>query len=257
MVHVLAGPTMPRQLAAQGADCLNIHPFGYSDALTLYLQSNAGTRQAYLDARVNSNRPKVYKLVQDADIFIENLRPDEANQQGLSATELAQYRPGIIYVTNKLIGLTGPWANWVGFDLSSAALAGVLTETGSPDRPLLPNDVHVIHDFITGYLGSLGAQAALIRRAKEGGSYRVSVSLAQTAMFMLSLGLIDKKMLLDMESLGDEHKPLEPNIVTGPTPLGEYTRLGSQVEMSKTPEYWTDPMIYPIGSCKPEWLPRG
>jgi hypothetical protein len=47
-----------------------------------------------------------------------------------------------------------------------------------------------------------------------------------------------------------------PNLQTGQTAFGEFTRLGSQVEMSKTPEYWADPIISPIGSSKPEWLPR-
>jgi hypothetical protein len=63
-------------------------------------------------------------------------------------------------------------------------------------------------------------------------------------------------MLLDLESLGEEHQPLKPNLVTGQTGYGEFTRLGSQVEMSKTPEFWADPIINPIGSSKAEWLPR-
>jgi hypothetical protein len=57
-----------------------------------------------------------------------------------------------------------------------------------------------------------------------------------------------------MDNLGPEHKPLPPNLQTGQTAFGEFTRLGSQVEMSKTPEYWADPIISPIGSSKPEWL---
>jgi len=56
--------------------------------------------------------------------------------------------------------------------------------------------------------------------------------------------------------MGEEHQPLEPNLQTGQTAFGEFTRLGSQIEMSKTPEYWEDPIISPIGSSKPEWLPR-
>ncbi len=62
-------------------------------------------------------------------------------------------------------------------------------------------------------------------------------------------------MLLDIASLGKEHQPMEPNTVTGQTPFGELTRLGSQIEMSKTPEYWEDPILNVPGSCKPEWLP--
>jgi hypothetical protein len=105
-------------------------------------------------------------------------------------------------------------------------------------------------------MATMGTQAALIRRAKEGGSYKVTCTLSQTAMFMLSLGLIDKNTLLDLENMGEEHQPIKPTLQTGQTPFGEFTRLGSQIEMSKTPEYWADPMIVPKGSCKPEWLPR-
>jgi hypothetical protein len=72
---------------------------------------------------------------------------------------------------------------------------------------------------------------------------------------MLSFGLVEKIMLLDLNNLGVKHQRLEPNFQTGQTPLGEYTQLGSQVEMSKTTEYCTDPMIWSIGSFKPEWLP--
>jgi hypothetical protein len=59
-----------------------------------------------------------------------------------------------------------------------------------------------------------------------------------------------------LDALGDEHKPVKPNLQTGQTAFGEFTSLGSQVEMSETPEYWADPIISPIGSSKPEWLPQ-
>jgi hypothetical protein len=75
-------------------------------------------------------------------------------------------------------------------------------------------------------------------------------------MFEQALGLIDGDQLLALAELGPEHQPLKPNLQTGPTAFGEFTRLGSQVEMSRTPEYWADPIVNPIGSAKPEWLPR-
>jgi crotonobetainyl-CoA:carnitine CoA-transferase CaiB-like acyl-CoA transferase len=256
MVHVVAGPTIPRQLAAQGADCLNLNTWNWIEDPMLYWQCDAGTRQAYLDGRVDKHRAQIYKLVQDADIFVENLRPRMAAKEGFSAEELATHRPGIIYASVKLNTPTGPWADWMGFDFNAAALTGLLTETGTPDQPQAPHGVNVVVDFLTGYMATAGVQAALIRRAKEGGSYKVTVTLSQTAMFMLSLGLVDKNTLLDLESMGKEHQPIKPNLQTGPTAFGEFTRLGSQIEMSKTPEYWADPIIRPIGSSKPEWLPR-
>jgi crotonobetainyl-CoA:carnitine CoA-transferase CaiB-like acyl-CoA transferase len=254
--HVIAGPTIARQLAAQGADCMNLcKPQWHADKM-MYFTAEAGTRQAMLDASKPENKNKVYELVKDADVFIENLRPGLADSEGYSAEELAVYRPGLIYVQDKLNVGTGPWSGWPGFDMNAGAIAGIFTDSdGTPSAPANPS-TWVVNDFLTGYLGAIGAQAALIRRAKEGGSYRVRVTLAQCATFMLSMGLIDKNVLLDLKSLGEEHQAMEPKTQTGQTPFGKLTRLGSQIEMSKTPEYWEDPILYVMGSCMPEWLPR-
>lgn len=255
MVHVVAGPAVLRQLGAQGADCLNLNTLNWIEQPTMYWQTQAGTREAYLDARVDGNRKAVYNLVKDADVFVENLRPHLADQQGFSAETLAQYRPGIIYVKIKLNTPSGPWADWMGYDFTAAGLCGMLCDIGSSDQPQLPHGVNVVCDFLTGYLGSIGVQAALLRRAEEGGSYLVTVTLTQTVMFEQALGLVENSALFDMENLGPEHQPQQPNLQTGQTAFGEFTRLGSQVDMSETPEYWADPIISPVGSSKPEWLP--
>lgn len=256
MVHVVAGPTVLRQLAAQGADALNLNTLNWVEEPTMYWQCQAGMRQTYLDARADSSRRLILELVRDSDVFVENLRPGLADGQGYSAGALAQARPGIVYVTVKLNTPKGPWADWMGYDFTAAGLAGMFCDIGSKDRPQLPHGVNVVCDFLTGYLATIGVQAALLRRAAEGGSYKVTVTLTQTIMFEQALGLVEGSELLDLANLGPEHQPLRPNLQTGPTAFGEFTRLGSQVEMPLTPEYWADPIIHPIGSSRPEWLPR-
>ena len=263
LTHVVAGPTTLRQLAAQGADCLNLNMPRYVEDPNVYVQSDAGVRQAILDARTTrvpgtpaTNRKAVYDLVRDADVFVENLKPQQAAREGYAAEDLAAVRPGVVYLRLKLNTVTGPWANWVGFDLNAGAFTGVYTAEGSPEQPRFPVGVNVVVDFLCGILATAGVQAALLRRAVEGGSYRVTVTLAQTTSFELSLGLNDKAKLLTLDELGAEHQIQTPNLITGMTPFGELTRLGSQVEMSKTPEYWSDPILVPPGSSRPEWLPR-
>ncbi|UZW62179.1 CoA transferase [Lysobacter enzymogenes] len=179
-----------------------------------------------------------------------------AARAGYSAHALAELRPGIICVDLSLNAPRGPWADWMGYDFIAGGLTGLFCDIGSADQPQLPNDVNVVCDFMTGYLAAIGVQAALLRRAREGGSYRVSVNLSQTIMLEQAIGFVGTDTLLDYEALGDEHKPLPPALQTGQTAFGEFTRLGSQVEMSKTAEYWADPMIVPIGSCRPQWRPR-
>ncbi|MFA9476268.1 MAG: CoA transferase, partial [Filomicrobium sp.] len=140
--------------------------------------------------------------------------------------------------------------------VNAAGIAGLFTAEGTPDQPMLPQQVNVICDIMTGYLGAIGVKAALLRRAKEGGSYSVRVSLTQTVQFIMSLGFNDKRVFENLEGLGPEHQIVKPNLITGQTPFGELTKPGSQVEMSKTPQFWDDPLLYVPGSCKPEWLDR-
>jgi crotonobetainyl-CoA:carnitine CoA-transferase CaiB-like acyl-CoA transferase len=256
MVHVVAGPAVLRQLGAQGADCLNLNTLDWIEEPSIYLQCYAGMRQAYLDGRIDANRKPIYDLVKNADVFVENLRPHLAARQGFSAETLAKIRPGIISVDLRLNSRGGPWADWMGYDFNAGGFTGMLCDIGTPDQPQLPHGVNVLCDFLTGYLGAIGVQAALLRRAQEGGSYRVSVNLAQTIMLEQAIGLVDYETLMKLDELGPDHKPIKPNLQTGETAFGEFTRLGSQVDMSRTPEFWSDPIISPIGSSRPVWLSR-
>ena len=255
-VHAVAGPCCPRTLAGQGAECLNINMPDWIEYGNFFYQADIGLRQAYLDARKPENRQHIYKLIEDADVFVDNLRPGVADGEGYSHQALAERKPGIIAVSVKLMAHRGPWSLWPGFDVNAAGIAGLFTAEGTPDQPMLPQQVNVICDIMTGYLGAIGVKAALLRRAKEGGSYSVRVSLTQTVQFIMSLGFNDKRVFENLEGLGPEHQIVKPNLITGQTPFGELTKPGSQVEMSKTPQFWDDPLLYVPGSCKPEWLDR-
>lgn len=253
-MHAVAGPCCPRTLAGQGAECLNLNMPDWIEYGNFFFQADVGIRQAYLDARLEENRKHVYKLIKDADVFVDNLRPGVADGQGYSHQALAERKPGIIACSVKLNAHKGPWSLWPGFDINAGGIAGLASAEGTPDQPLPPQQVMVICDIMTGYLGAIGVKAALLRRAKEGGSYSVRVSLSQTVSYIMSLGLNDKEVFEDLENLGPEHQIMKPNLITGQTAFGEFTKAGSQVEMSKTPQSWDDPLIHVPGSCKPEWL---
>ncbi len=256
-VHAVAGPCVSRTLAGQGAECLNINMPDWVELGNFIWQAEVGIRQAYLDARLAENRKHIYKLVEEGDVFVENLRPGLAIAEGYSPQGLAERKPGVIYCSVKLNTHEGPWSLWPGFDLNAGAICGLYTAEGTPDMPLMPQQVNVVCDIMTGYLGALGVKAALLRRAKEGGSYLVRVSLTQVTQYIMSLGFNDKRVIEDLENLGKEHQIMEPNLITGMTAFGELTKAGSQVEMSKTPQSWDDPLLYVQGSCKPEWTTNG
>jgi crotonobetainyl-CoA:carnitine CoA-transferase CaiB-like acyl-CoA transferase len=253
-VHAVAGPCVGRTLAMQGAECLNLNMPDWVEFGNFFFTAQAGQRQAYLDARLAENRKLVYKLVEESDVFVENLRPGVADKEGYSPQALAERNPGIIYVSVKLNTHEGPWTRWPGYDMTAGGLAGLYTAEGTPDQPMPPQQVNVVCDIMTGYLGAIGAKAALLRRAKEGGSYVVRVTLTQCAQYMASLGFNDKRVIEDYESLGEEHQIMKPELVTGTTAFGEYTRPASQVEMSKTPQFWDDPILYMQGASQPVWM---
>lgn len=253
MVHVVAGPHCQSLLSGAGADCLNLHPVDWYEQLTFILNCFTGVRFAAIDPF--KERDDVYKLIKEADVFVENLRPGLADREGYSAQQLAEFRPGIIQGSIKL-NVPGPYSQMPGFDFNGAALTGLFTETGTPDQPAPPNAVSVICDFFAGRMLATGIQSALLRRAREGGSYKVSVSLAQVCTWLMSLGLVPKSDLLDIKNMGPDHQWMKPNVQSGKTAYGDTTVIAEQVEMSLTPSVWPDPIVSVPGSSYPEWLPR-
>ena len=253
-VHAVAGPCVGRTLAMQGAECMNLNMPDWVEFGNFFFTAQAGQRQAYLDARLPENRKHVYNLVEEGDVFVENLRPGVADSEGYSPQALHERKPGTIYVSVKLNTHEGPWTNWPGYDVNAGGICGLYTAEGTPDQPMLPQQVNVVCDIMTGYLGAIGAKAALLRRAKEGGSYVVRITLSQCVQYMISLGFNDKRVIENLETLGEEHQIMQPELVTGDTAFGEYTRPASQVEMSKTPQFWDHPMLYMQGASQPVWM---
>ena len=253
-VHAVAGPCVGRTLAMQGAECMNLNMPDWVEFGNFFFTAQAGQRQAYLDARLPENRKRIYQLVEEGDVFVENLRPGVADREGYSAQALAERKPGVIYVSVKLNTHEGPWTRWPGYDVNAGGICGLYTQEGTPDQPLLPQQVNVVCDIMTGYLGAIGVKAALLRRAREGGSYTVRVTLSQCVQYMISLGFNNKRVIEDLENLGEEHQIMKPELVTGMTAFGEYTRPASQVEMSRTPQFWDDPMLTMQGASQPVWM---
>jgi len=188
---------------------------------------------------------------------------------GFSPEDLASLRPGIIVVSVRCYGWGGPWSDRGGFDMLGTAASGLAMLEGTNGVPSLPPTA-MLNDYITGYMGAAGAAAALLKRAKEGGSYHVTVSLTRCAMWYQSLGLIaeaerafSKNPLQhiwnlspdDLPRVGHELKQrlLEPEVLVRDTPLGRVRRLAPAVAYSATPAYWNDPILWPRGSCTPEW----
>jgi crotonobetainyl-CoA:carnitine CoA-transferase CaiB-like acyl-CoA transferase len=249
MGHVIAGAGLGRSLALHGADVLNLWNPGKGEHDYIYASANVGVRSAWLEPR--TDRGELLELLSGADVFFHNRRPSYLQDIGLSAEEAAEHRPGLVFVTVSLHGRTGPWAERPGFDQSAGCVAGVMALQGSEDKPELP-PILVVNDYITSWLCQVGVVAALRRRNSEGGSYHVHVSLTRVALWLLSLGILDKQWASVTAGSDEAHRYLDPITFTARTPLGDYQGVTDQVDMSQTPGYY-NPVLLPRGSSRREW----
>jgi crotonobetainyl-CoA:carnitine CoA-transferase CaiB-like acyl-CoA transferase len=252
MGHVIAGAAMGRDLACYGADVLNIWRPGDTEIEGFVWDVQVGMRQTILDGS-KEDRVRFDRLLKDADVFFANRRPGYLERNGLDAEELCAKRPGLIHASVLLHGATGPWKNRPGFDEIGAAVSGLFCIEGSPTKPQSPVIIPIC-DNVMGWLGTVGILAALRRRAIEGGSYRVTVSLSRTVLWLLSLGIFDKAYAHATAGSAAEHTYVAPDLFTAETPLGTYQGMTDQVVLSRTPGSFRTVLV-PRGSSKPEWLP--
>ncbi|TCK20024.1 CoA transferase [Pseudonocardia endophytica] len=252
MGHVIAGAGLGRSLALHGADVLNLWRPGEAENEVPYASANVGVRSSWLDPR--RDRDRLSALLRESDVFFHNRRRQLVSEIGMTPEEAAAERPGLVYVTVSLHGLDGPWASRPGFDQSAGSVTGIMLADGA--EPRLP-PIMVVNDYLVSWLAQAGVVAALRRRAVEGGSYHVHVSLTRVALWILSLGLLDNGWARStVDSGGDRHRYLDPRTFTADTPLGTYQGVTDQVEMSATPGRY-DPVLVPRGSCAAAWRERG
>jgi crotonobetainyl-CoA:carnitine CoA-transferase CaiB-like acyl-CoA transferase len=246
LARILAGPVATRTLAAHGADVLQISAAHLPNVEQLVIDTGFGKRAARLDLRQREDNETLKALLREADVFLQAFRPGALDALGLSPPELAAIRPGIIYVTLSAWGHEGPWSQRRGYDSLVQSATGIAWECGRDGRPgTLPAQAL---DHASGYLAAFGTLVALTRRATQGGSYLVRVSLAQTGRWLDGLGRVEEPGLAEpsQEELADL---LE---ITG-TAFGSVEHIRAAVaRMSATPEHWSIPPS-PLGTHRPCW----
>lgn len=247
--HVIAGTCSSRTLAEYGAEVLHIARDQAFEHEALVIDVNVGMRSTFVDLRNADQNKRLKGLVPQADVFVENYRLGTLDRLGFGAEELAAGHKGMIYLSCNANSMTGPWAKRGGFDMEGLSTSGFTVEEGAGGVPRFPPTL-VMNDYIAGYLGACGVIAALRRRAREGGSYHVRVSLTRAAMWYASLGRFpDQKFDLS----GPENRLIPPEILVAQTPYGEVRRLGPQVKLSRTPGRWRTPLVAVRGSDQVAW----
>ncbi|ANY82408.1 hypothetical protein BB934_29350 (plasmid) [Microvirga ossetica] len=231
----------------------------------MWTDVNVGMRSTMLDLRNADQAKALDALVPRADVFMESFSGRGIERLGFGVEEVARKRPGIVYLTVRCYGWDGPWKDRAGFDMEALTVTGYTMAEGGGGKPGIPPTFPmpegesptpafpptlVLNDYIAGYLGAAGVIAALRRRARQGGSYHVRVSLSRAAMWYQSLGTFPST---DFDATAPEHRMVPPETVRGPTPYGEVHRLAPLVKLSRTPSGWRDPLVIVRGSDRPTW----
>ncbi|PLZ01190.1 carnitine dehydratase [Burkholderia sp. WAC0059] len=258
LTRIIAGPVAGRTLAQHGADVLLVNGPHLPNVAPLVIDNGRGKRSATLDLRDEAAREQLRALAREADVFLQAYRPGALDARGFGPEALARLRPGIVYVSICAYGHRGPWAQRRGFDSLVQTASGIVWDescaaagerpAGSPpfDAPqALPCQAL---DHATGYLAAFGAMVALARRATEGGSWHVRLSLAQTGRWLQSMGQVADGRRAPEVGADD----LTDCLTTLDSPFGRLRVVAPAERLESTPPFHARPPV-PVGTDAPRW----
>ena len=193
LTQILAGPMCTMVLADMGADVIKVEkPNGGDDNRRMgppfikdwsagFLAVNRNKRSLALDLRSEAGHGVFRRLVEKADVVVENFRPGVMERLGLGYEELRNIKPSLVYCTISGFGSTGPARNRGGFDLVAQGVSGLMSITGHPNSP--PAKVGVpITDLTAGLFAANGIMAACIHALKTGQGQMVDTSLMEAGV---------------------------------------------------------------------------
>lgn len=258
LTRVLAGPVAGRTLASHGADVLHIRAERLPTIDAFDLDTGHGKRAAFLDLAKPADAELLRRLVREAQVFIDSYRPGALAGLGFTSAALSHLSPGIVQVVLSCYGHKGPWAPRRGWEQLAQAATGMACEQGAAmaarerkGREAPPKLIPAAAcDVITGYLAAAGAAAALLRRMREGGSWRVEVSLCATAQWLQSLGRVPAA---EMPESWNPLAGLDGYLKSCDTARGRLDFLGPVMRMSMTQPAWRRPPPEP-GADEASWL---
>lgn len=252
LTRILAGPIAGRTLAEHGADVLMVTAPHLPQVAEHVRDTSHGKRSCFLDFEVPEQAAIFRDLVSTADVVIDGYRPGALSRKGFGREQLFDLRPGLIHLSVSCFGSGGPFKDRAGWEQIAQAVTGVCHTYGEAIGAGQPKLVFApMCDYLTGYLGALGVMLALARRAKEGGSYEVNVSLCQSAMFIQRQGLLERFDAAPDRLAADE---VEKLYVKTDTPNhGKMLTLGPVLKMSETAPRWARPAP-DFGKGEPVWL---
>lgn len=191
-----AGPTATMYLADMGANVVKVERPGGDDARAWgppfvdgesawFHSANRGKRSLAVDLRAEEGRALLHRLLESADVFVENLNPAKLAALGLDPAAVRPRHPRLVYCAISGFGLTGPDAAAPGYDLVAQARSGLMSVTGAKGGT--PQRVSTaLSDIVTGIVAAFTITAALHQRTRTGEGDFVDVSLLDTDLALMA-----------------------------------------------------------------------
>lgn len=193
LAHIMAGPACGMMLADMGADVIKVEkpdgddsrrflPPEINGESAAYLMMNRNKRGIALNLKDSDAIAALGKLLEDADVVIENYRHDTMERLGLGYETLRKRNPKLVYCAISGFGRTGPYAERGGFDLIAQGMSGLMSITGEgPGRPPVKPGAP-ISDITAGFLAALGCVSAYSHAQKTGQGQMVDTSLFEAGI---------------------------------------------------------------------------
>ena len=192
--HIMAGPICGRMLADMGADVIKVEPVTGGDATrdfrppdldgesAAFMMLNRNKRGVALDLKSEEGLQIARRLVERADVLIENHRTGTMERLGLGYDLLKETNPGLIYCEISGFGRTGPMAHLGGFDLITQGYSGIMSVTGEGEGRPPVKVAPPITDITAGILAAMGVLAAYVDRLATGRGQRIDTSLFEAGI---------------------------------------------------------------------------
>jgi crotonobetainyl-CoA:carnitine CoA-transferase CaiB-like acyl-CoA transferase len=193
LAHIMAGPVCGMMLADMGADVVKVEkpegddtrrflPPDIEGESAAYMMMNRNKRGIVLDLKSEDGKAVLRRMLESADVVIENYRMGTMEKLGLGYETLREANPGLIYCEISGFGRTGPYAGRGGFDLIAQGMSGLMSITGEgAGRPPVKSGAPVT-DITAGILGALGCAAAYAHKLQTGKGQKVDTSLFEAGI---------------------------------------------------------------------------
>jgi formyl-CoA transferase len=192
MTQVRAGPTATRQLADWGADVIQVQmpehmrgddTLGGQDGSD-YQYTHRNKRSVTLDLKHPEGIAALRRLVDTADVLIENFRPDVKQRLAIDYETLSKTNPRLVYASISGFGQTGPYAGRPGFDQIAQGMGGLMSVTGNPGEGPMRVGI-AIADLCSGIFAAYGITVALLERERSGRGQWLHTSLLEAMVYMM------------------------------------------------------------------------